>query len=146
MNFFWNSDAFFHFYWNSSEFLLHFCFTVCLHFWEILMNFLWIPFAFLLNFLWNSYAAFKTFIRFEQKCMKFWQKCMKLLKLHKNWHKKCLKNTKGTHKISQEVHKKFKRDFMKVWCTRTIYCDPQKKDYTWDHKANIKIHQNLYSR
>ena len=42
-------------------------------------------------------------------------------------HKKFLKNTKGTHKISQEVHKKFKRDFMKVWCTRTIYCDPQKK-------------------
>jgi hypothetical protein len=43
-----------------SEFVLHFCFTVCLHFWEILMNFLWIPYAFLMNFLWNSYAVFKT--------------------------------------------------------------------------------------
>ena len=43
-------------------------------------------------------------------------------------HTKFLKNTKGTHKISQEVHKKFKRDFMKVWCTRTIFCDPPKKD------------------
>ena len=29
--------------------------------------------------------------------------------------------------MSQEVHKKFKRDFLKAWCTRKMCCDPPKK-------------------